>query len=102
MGQEIQLDGTEISVLKAIGIGGGETDGTTLIDRCQDLDFADLLDTLHGLIDLGYVEADSNVFYNSEEMADISFSVNSGYAKDLKNALDDKPQPKKSKRVRRD
>ena len=102
MGNEIQLDGAEISVLKAIGIGGGETDGTTLIERCQDLDIGDLMDTLHGLIDLGYVEADSDVFYGAEEMADIKFGVNSGYSKELKEAADDKPQPKKSKRVRRE
>ena len=102
MAQEIQLDGAEISIVKAIGIGGGEVDGGTLIERCADLELAELMDVLHGLMDLGYVEGDSDVFYNAEEMADIKFRVNSGYSKDLKDALDDKPQPKKSKRVRRE
>ena len=102
MGNDIQLDGTEISIVKAIGIGGGEVDGGTLIERCADLDLPELMDALHGLMDMGFVEGDSDVFYNLEEMADIKFRVNSGYAKDLKDALVDKPQPKKSKRVRRE
>lgn len=102
MGNDIQLDGTEISIVKAIGIGGGEVDGTTLIERCADLDLPEIMDALHSLMDMGYVEADSDVFYNAEEMADIGFRVNSGYAKDLKDALDDRPEPKKSKRVRRE
>ncbi len=102
MGNDIQLDGAEISIVKAIGIGGGEVDGGTLIERCADLDPPELMDALHGLMDMGFVEGDSDVFYNVEEMADIKFRVNSGYAKDLKDALDDKPQPKKSKRVRRE
>jgi hypothetical protein len=102
MAREIQLDGAEISVVKAVGIGGGEIDGGTLIERCPDLDIAELIDTVRGLMMQGYVESDSNSFYNEEEMEDVHFRVNSGYSKDLKNALDDKPQPRRSKRVRRE
>ena len=102
MSRDIQLDGTEISVIKSLGVGGGEVDGSTLIDRCQDLDIAELMDTVRGLMDLGYVDADSNAFYNKEEMADIKFRVNSGYSKALKDALDPRPEPRKSKRVRRE
>ena len=102
MGREIQLDGAEISIVKAIGIGGGEIDGDTLISRCEDLDVAELIDALRGLMMQGFVEADSSAFYNAKEMADVNFRVNSGYAKDLKDAVDPKPAEKKSKRVRRD
>ena len=102
MGREIQLDGTEISVIKALGIGGGEIDGGTLMERCQELELAELIDTLRGLMMQGYVEADSNSFYNKEELEDVNFRVNSGYSKDLKDALDPGPQVKKSKRVRRE
>ena len=102
MGREINLDGTEISVVKAIGIGGGEIDGETLMTRCADLDIAELIDALHGLMMQGFVEADSSSFYNAKEMKEVNFRVNSGYAKDLKEAVDDKPQAKKSKRVRRE
>ncbi len=102
MGREIQLDGTETSVVKAIGIGSSEVDGETLIERCQDLDIAELIDAVRGLIMQGFVEADSSSFYNAKEMADVNFRVNTGYAKDLKEAIEDKPQAKKSKRVRRE
>jgi hypothetical protein len=102
MGREIQLDGTEISIIKALGIGGGEIDGETLIERCQDLEIAELIDTVRGLMSLGYVDADSNSFYNKKEMVDINFRVNSGYSKDLKEALDPRPQQRQSKRIRRE
>jgi hypothetical protein len=102
MGLDIQLDGAEISILKAIGVGGGDVDGGTLVERCQELDLAELIDTVKGLMGQGYVDADVDAFYNEEEIKDVHFRVNSGYSKDLKDALDDKPQPKKSKRVRRE
>ncbi len=62
----------------------------------------ELIDTVRGLIQQGYVDADSNSFYNKEEMEDVNFRVNSGYSKDLKDALDPRPDVKKSKRVRRE
>jgi hypothetical protein len=102
MGREIQLDGAEISIVKAIGIGGGEIDGDTLITRCADLDVAELIDALQGLLTQGFVEADSSSFYSAKEMASVNFRVNSGYAKDLKDAVDPKPTEKKSKRIRRE
>ncbi len=101
MGREIQLDGAETSVIKALVSAGNEIDGGKLIDLCEDLEIAELIDTLHGLLQMGYVDADSTAFYGAKEMADIGFRVNSGYSKALKDALDDKPE-KKSKRVRRE
>lgn len=101
MGREIQLDGAETSIIKALVSAGNEIDGVKLIALCEDLEIAELIDTLRGLMQMGYVDADSNAFYGAEEMADIGFRVNSGYSKTLKDALDDKPE-KKSKRVRRE
>ena len=72
------------------------------MERCQDLDIAELIDALQGLMTLGYVEADSSSFHNAEEMEDVNFRVNSGYAKDLREAVDPQPTAKKSKRVRRE
>ena len=102
MTRDIQLDGTEISVIKALGIGGPEIDGETLRARCSDLDTAELVDTLKGLIGQGYVSADNDSFYDAKGMDRLSFRVNSGYAKALKNALDPRPETRKSKRVRRE
>jgi len=102
MPREIQLDGTEVSILKAIGFGSGEVDGETLCERCADLEFAELLDSLKGLISMGYVECDGYSMHNKEEMQKAHFHVNSGYSKDLKDSLDPKDEPRKSKRVRRE
>lgn len=102
MRREIQLDGAEISIIKALGFGSGEIDGGTLVERCSDLEFAELLDTLKGLISLGYVETDGNSLHNKEEMEKAHFHVNSGYSKDIREALDPREEPKKSKRVRRE
>lgn len=102
MGREIQLDGAETSVIKSLGIGGGDTEGSVLVERCGDLDFAELCDTLQGLVSVGYVDADSEAFHDREKFDRIHFRVNSGYAKELRDALDPTPQPKQSKRVRRE
>lgn len=101
MAREIQLDGTETYVLKSLGIGSGDTDGATLMERCPDLDLADLTSTLKGLMTMGYVDADDESFHNKELFEKTHFRVNSGWAKDLREALDPTPQTK-SKRVRRE
>jgi hypothetical protein len=102
-GREINLDGGEISVLKALGIGSGEMNGEDLMARLGgELVPAELMDTLKGLMMMGYVEADKNAFYNIEDLKGIHFRVNSGYSKDLREALNPQPKQKKSKRVRRE
>jgi hypothetical protein len=103
-GREINLDGGEVSVIKALGVGSGEMTGEDLITRLGgDLVPAELIDTLKGLITMGYVEADKNAFYKEEDMKGIHFRVNSGYSKDLREALSpQQTKPKKSKRVRRE
>lgn len=102
MGHEIQLDGAEISVIKAIGIGGGEVDGKTLLQRCKGLEMGALIETVKGLIDVGYVDADAAALGDKEDLEKAGFRVNPGWAKDLKDALDPPEEPKKSKRVRRE
>jgi hypothetical protein len=101
-GREVNLDGTETSIIKAIGIGGGEISGATLMERCPELAEAELIDTLKGLMSLGYVDADRNSFYKKEELESNVFRVNSGYSKELKDALNPRPEKAKSKRVRRE
>jgi hypothetical protein len=103
-GREINLDGGEISVLKALGVGSGEMNGEDLMTRLGgELVPAELIDTIKGLMMMGYVEADKNNFYKADDLKVIHFRVNSGYSKDLREALNPMAQkPKKSKRVRRE
>ena len=102
MGRDIQLDGAEVSVIKCLGIGSGEMEGSVLAERCADLDFAELADTVRGLMSVGYVDADSEAFNDRAKFERIHFRVNSGYAKDLREALDPTPDARQSKRVRRE
>lgn len=98
----ITLDGTETTVIKALGVGGAEVNGPTLFERCKGLDVNDFLDTLKGLIDVGLIDADSSSFYSLGATEKLTFRVNSGYAKELREALDPSPDVKKSRRVRRE
>ncbi len=102
MGKDLTLDGAETSVLKGIGFGGGEITGETLIDRCRDLGTTELVESLKGLIAMGYVECESPL-QNNEELKSAKMHINSGYARDLKEAMDPSPRDQgKSRRVRRE
>lgn len=102
MAKDLNLDGAEVSVLKGIGFGGGEVSGETLMERCRDLGVAELVDALKGLIALGYVESESSL-QSAAELKDAAFHINSGYARDLKEAMDPNPRDQsKSRRVRRE
>lgn len=96
---EINLDGTEIMVVKAIGLGGTAIGGGTLLERVRDLGPAELIDTLHGLMALGYVSSSRGRLRTVDDLERADISVNSGYLRELKEALD--PRLKKRERPRR-
>ena len=100
-GRDLNLDGGEIAIIKALGLGGTELTGKDLMSRVSELVGAELLDTLKGLIALGYVNADKSSFQKIEEMETVHFQVNPGYSKQLREAMDPRPE-KKSRRVRRE
>jgi hypothetical protein len=98
----IILDGGEVSILKAIGFGSGEVPGDQLLQRVQGMEFAEIVDALGGLIAMGYVIADRSSFQSEVELKSTNFHVNSGYSRDLKEAIDPQPGKPKSRRVRRE
>ena len=57
----------------------------------KELEVAEIVDSLRGLIAQGFVEADSNCFCDEDDMEEVNFRINSGYSKDLKDAIDPKP-----------
>lgn len=99
---DVHLDGSEISVIKALGLSGTDVDGADLLGRLPDFVHAELVDTLHGLISMGYVDADRHSYHRAEDFEKTLFHVNPSYAHDLKEALDPRPEPRKSRRVRRE
>src|SRR5205807_1885321 len=100
--RELNLDGGEVSIIKAIGLSGTEVTGEELMRRCPELVGAEVVDTLKGLMMLGYVVSDSGSFHDEEDLLHITFRVNSGYSKELREALNPQQGKPKSKRVRRE
>jgi hypothetical protein len=87
MGREIKLDGGEISILKKIGLSGSPLLGKLLIDRIEEMETGEFLDSLCGLIDLGYVLANKVNIRLMEDVEKASFRVNPSYTKDLQDAV---------------
>ena len=102
MSKDLNLDGVEISIIKALGFGGGDTTGKTLKERCGELEEAEIIDTLDGLISTGLVISDKDAFRSSEELNAANFHVNSGYIRALKSTLDPSQDAPKSRRLRRE
>ncbi len=102
MAREINLDGAEVTIIKALGLGGGEISGEALLNKIPNQGSADLASILKDLIMVGYVDADKNSFYSDEEFKKTNFHVNPGYAKELRDALDPEDPKPKSRRVRRE
>ena len=103
MGREIKLDGGEISVLKKIGLSGSPLFGKLLVDRIEDMETGEFLDTLMGLIDLNYVVSNK---VNIRLMADVEkafFRVNPAFTKDLQDAVNPsrKRERERQERLRR-
>ncbi len=103
MSREINLDGGEVTVLKAIGLSGTHVSGEQLIKNVPGFEDAELIDTLQGLMMTGYVISDKHSFHTRKELEQANFNVNTGYIRELRDALDPSRRPeKKSRRVRRE
>ncbi len=103
MARDIELDGVEVSVIKGLGFASGGVDGKALRERIPDLEDAELMNSIRGLMDLGYVVSDKAGFHTPEEFDKANFHVNSGYARDLKETLNPNLREKpKSRRIRRE
>ena len=88
MGHEIQLNGGEIAILKAIGLSGSAMGGKFLLDRIEEVEAGEFIDTLGGLVAMGYLLATKVNIRTLEDVEHASFRVNPSYAHDLKDALD--------------
>lgn len=99
---DINLDGGERTIIKALGFGGMAVAGDVLFERCPGFEEAEFIDSLQGLVMIGYVTTDTHRFRTLEDLEKASFQVNSGYSRDLREALNPQAKPKKSRRVRRE
>ena len=87
MGRDIKLDGGEISILKKIGLSGSPLMGKLLIDRIEEMETGEFIDSLCGLIDLGYVLSNKVNIRLMEDVEKASFRTNPAFSKDLQDAV---------------
>jgi len=95
------LNGGEITILKALGLSGTAMAGKFLIDRMEEVEAGELIDTLGGLMAMGYLLASKANIRTLEDVERTSFRVNPSYAHDLKDALDPSRRREAEKHRRR-
>ena len=103
MGREIKLDGGEITILKKIGLSGSPLFGKLLVDRIEEMEKGEFLDTLCGLIDQGYVISNKVNVRLMEDVEKAFFRVNPAHSKDLQEAVNPsrKRERERAERLRR-
>ena len=99
MGREINLSGGEISILKTLGLSGASITGKQMLERSGEMESAELLDALNGLIMTGYVLCSKVNISSMEEAEHAFFRVNSSYARDLRDAIN--PGRRREEKTRR-
>jgi hypothetical protein len=87
MEREIKLDGGDIAVIKALGLSGTPMNGKMLMERSGGMASAELIDTITGLVALGYVLSSKVNLQKEDDVKRSSFRVNSSYARELRDAL---------------
>jgi hypothetical protein len=87
MHREITLTGGEISLLKTLGLSGMPTYGKLLVEQIGEMEQAEVLDDLIGLISQGYVLSDRVNVRTMDDVERAVFRVNASYARDLKDAV---------------
>ena len=87
MASEIKLSGGEITLLKRIGLSGGQMSGRLLVGELESGEVGEFLETLRGLMDQGFVLSNKVNVRLIEDAERAFFRVNPSYAKDLRDAV---------------
>jgi hypothetical protein len=74
-------------MLKTLGLSGTASSGKMLIERSNSMEDAEFLDTLDGLMQMGYVLSSKVNVSKKEDVERSSFRVNPSYSRDLKDAM---------------
>ena len=101
MRREINLSGGEITLLKTMGLSGGAVYGKLLAEQIGEMETAEFIDELNGLIELGYVLSDKSNVRTMEDVERSVFRVNASYAHDLRDAIQPGRRREKEQRRRR-
>jgi hypothetical protein len=101
MKRELNLSGGEIALLKTMGLSGAPIYGKLLLERIGQTPDAELLDTLDGLVSLGYVLSDKVNLRKVEDVERAVFRVNSAYSHELRDAIHPGRRRERERRRRR-
>jgi hypothetical protein len=101
MKREINLSGGEITLLKTMGLSGTPVYGKLIVERIGEMEQAEFLDDLTGLVSLGYVVSDKVNVRTMEDVERAVFRVNASYARDLRDALNPSRRKEREQRRRR-
>ena len=85
--REMKLSGGEITLLKALGLSGTPVQGKQLVARVGELEPAEFLDTLDGLVSAGYVTSNKVNIRLMEDVEKAFFRVNPAHTKALQEAV---------------
>jgi hypothetical protein len=101
MRRELNLSGGEIALLKVMGLSGATMAGKILLGRIGEQETAEFLDTLDGLVSLGYVLSDKVSLRTLEDVERANFRVNASYARELRDAIHPGRHRERERRRRR-
>ncbi len=97
----VHLSGSEMAVLKALGLSGASMKGEVLKQRVGGFEDAELLDTIQGLMQVGYIASSREGLRTVKEMENAIFKVNPSYLKILQEAMDPRHRLEAGKKKRR-
>lgn len=98
---DFHLSGREVSLVKALGFGGVPIDGATLMRAMGDMNDADFMGLLRGLIVQGIVEGDNENFRTIDEAKAAHYCINAEHARDVRDALTQRARPPTRRQRRR-
>jgi len=87
MKREINLSGGEIALLKTMRPSGTPIYGKLLVEHVGEMEKAEFLDKLNGLISLSYVLSAKVNVRTMEGVERAVFRINTSCARDLKDAI---------------
>jgi hypothetical protein len=86
MARELTLDGGEITLLKRIGLSGGQIYGRLLVEDLEQEEIPIFLETLVGLIEQNYVLSNKVNIRLIEDVQKAFFRVNPAFSVALRDA----------------
>lgn len=101
MAREIHLSGGEISILKTIGLSGIPLLGKALTERVEEMEAGEIIDTLNGLLAMGYVLSNRVNIRSVEDVERAFFRVNPSYLRELRDVVHPARRQARNQRERR-